>query len=108
MHRFPAPPYFNDWNAFKSWIREIIESELFPNGSRKQNSAVLVLMKRLNEDMTAITPKIYYKENDHYIELTYNCFLSRKELPELIQAKLDSDEEVEITEEIERELNLTL
>lgn len=53
--------------------------------------------------------KLYHKENDdRWLEDIWTRQLSIETLPDWARDKLNSDEEVEITEELERELYLKI
>ena len=108
--RYPFYPYyaqvFKDWEKIKTWFKDI--NATVATTFKGIPHAAITTIKPLKEDMARLLYKLYYKYDDHYVEEVRTAFIAVEELPDGLKAKLDSGEEVDITDEIESELHLTL
>lgn len=91
-----------NWDVVETWFKHL-DSALAVMLKNVKHARVIFL-KRHSEDMAAVIYKLYYEEQDHYIEEIRTRTVPEKELPPWAKVKLDSDVEVDITDEIEREL----
>ena len=101
---------FSDWNTLIIWLQDLTSAfkELFATTLKGIPYTTCVFIEKAAKGRAKLIHKLRYKDGDHDVEEVRTGFIAVEELPDRLKAKLDSSEEVEITDEIESELNLTL
>ena len=98
------------WDEIISWLKDLVYRlrEAFRELKTNIMHACAVFAKRVGEAMTAISHKVYYKENRQWMEKTTTRKIQESELPESILNKLFGQREEDITTEMENELGLEI
>lgn len=112
------PPYsqvevssgaFKDWKEFKTWLKDLNAAvkELFGTTLKDTPYATMITIKSSKEGIAELRHKLYYKENEQWVEEVRTRIVPANTLPSWAKDKLTSSEEVDITEEVEQELDIT-
>ena len=101
---------FPDWNTLMNWLQDLTNAfnELFATTLKGIPHTTCVFIRRDEKGRAKLIHKFCYNDGNRDVEEVRMGFISVEELPAWLKAKLDSDAEVEITDEIESELKLTL
>ena len=110
------PPYsqvevssgaFKDWKEFKTWLKDLNAAvkELFGTTLKDTPHMTIITIKSSKEGMAELRHKLYYKDRNGLLEETRTRIVPANTLPLWAKDKLTLSEEVEITEEVEQELN---
>ena len=103
MHVNPNPPVeCADWNAVINWVKNLTKA------TAGISHVACLFMKKFYGGKAELLYKLYYKDDDHYVEAVRTGFVPIAELPDRLKANFDFGEEIDITDEIESELHLTL
>ncbi len=113
-----TPPYlqknislavFKDWDEFKTWLKDMDAAvkELFSTTFKGIPHATMITIKSSNQDMAELRHKLYYQEKSNYIEEIRTRFVPQKELPTWARDKLTLSKEIDISEEMAQELDIT-
>lgn len=104
-----------NWDEIKDWLNDFIPKLKKAWASLKTkiaNGAMIVAekVKEAGKWISKIMHKLYYKnEQGQWVEETTTRVLPESEVPPFIRAKIQREEqEVDITEEMERELKLEI
>ena len=97
-----AADTLEDWVAFKFWLNFKAFAHVVSEKG-KSPYAQAVFLQRSDDSVAIINCKFYYKENEQWLEETFTKRVPENELPTWAKTKLDSGEEVDITDELERE-----
>lgn len=103
------------WDDIVNWLNDFIPKLKTAWDELKQNIAHAAMMaaekvKEAGKFIVKIMHKLYYKnENQQWVEETTTRTVPENEVPPAIRAKVSKQEvEADITEDIERELNLEI
>ena len=102
---------FSDWNEFETWLKDfddVAVKERFATTLKDTPHTTMITIKLFKEDMAELRHKLYYKENKQYVVEIRTRIVPANTLPSWARDKMTSSEEVEITEEVEQELDITL
>lgn len=102
------------WDEIKDWLK----NKLIPGLRRVfaglatavSHAAIMVgsMFRRAGEMIGAIAHKLYYKEDGKWIEKTTTREIPAEEVPDFIRYKIEGKKNVDITEEMEDELEMQL
>lgn len=104
-----------NWDSIKDWLNEFIPKlkEAWANLKIKVSHAAMIAAEKIKEAgkwISKIMHKLYYKnEQGQWVEETTTRTLPESEVPPFIRAKIQREEqEVDITEDMEHELQLKI
>ena len=99
------------WDDIVNWLKDFLPKvkEYFENLKTKLAHAAVMVAEKVKDAYVAIKHKLYYKEEGQWMEQTTTRQISEDEVPPFIRDKIAAQEqEVDITAEIENELQLTV
>lgn len=99
------------WDEIIAWLSDLVIElkKAYEEFKRNVLHAAAVFVQRVGEALINISHVLYYKENGQWIEKTTTRQLNNEdELPPSIKAKLYGNKKEEITEEMEKELQMTI
>ncbi len=97
------------WDDIVNWLKKLVREikAMFSRISKKIAHAVAGFIQRVENGLAAIRHKLYYKEQGQWVEETTTRKIKESEVPARIR-RLISEQEEEITDELEDELQLSL
>lgn len=97
------------WDEIVSWLRDFIPKvkAAFREFKRNVLHAAAMFVQQVGAAAADIKHKVFYKENNQWMEQTTTRQIDKSELPPSIKRKLGFAEE-EITEEMENELQMAI
>lgn len=97
------------WDEIVDCLKKLVASlrRMFSELKKKIAHFAGAFIERIERGLAAIRHKLYYKEEGEWIEETTTRKIKESEIPANIRRKL-RDYETEVTEEVEKELELTL
>ena len=101
---------FKYWDEIVDWLKDFVSTlaNLFVTVASGIWHAAGVFVKFIKEGLVATQHKLYYKENEQYIERITTRTIPESELPAWVKAKMNNTQETDISDEVERELQLKL
>ena len=101
---------FARWDEVVSWLKAFVQTliGLFTSVAKGIAHAAAVFVEVVTEGMAGVMHKLYFKENGQYIEQVRTRTVPESELPAWAKKKLNKYHETEISNDVERELQLTL
>lgn len=101
---------FSDWNILMNWLQDLTNAfnELFATTLKGIPHTTCVFIRRDEKGRAKLIHKLCYNDGDRDVEEIRTGYILVEKLPAWLKAKFDSEAEVDITDEIEPKLNLTL
>ena len=99
------------WSQILDWLSSFVIKlkKAFAAAKKFVKHAAIVVAAKCKEAYNKIMHKLYYKENGQWIEETTTRVIPESEVPPQILAKLqNSNEEKDVTPEMEKELQMTI
>lgn len=104
-----AVAVFTFWDEIVDWLKKLVNTikSMFSRVVKKIAHAAAGFIQRVENGLAAIRHKLYYKEQGQWVEQTTTRKIKESEVPSRIR-RLITDQEEEITDELEEELHLSL
>ena len=101
---------FANWKQVVKWLKDFVNAliGIFTTVAKGVAHAAGAFIEKVQEGVAAISHKLYYEEEGHYVEEVRVRQLPENELPSWAKRKLNVYQETDITEEVESELRMTL
>lgn len=98
-----------NWDAVVNWLSDLVVKirDAFNSFKNFIGHAGMVVAQKISDAITAIRHKLYYKEQGKWMLETTTCEVDESEVPPAIRRKV-SEQEADISDEIQRELSLEL
>ena len=100
-----------NWDEVKKWFRDFIKAlvGIFTTVGRGAWHAAGAFVDVVKKGFADIMHKLYYQEGNHYVEEIRTREMPENKLPDWVQRKLNQNRgEVDVTPEMERELEMTI
>ena len=99
-----------NWKSIVKWFKDFVTAliGLFQTALKGIAHAAAAFIETAREGFANINHKLYYEEDNHYVEEIRVRQIPENELPDWAKRKLNTRREQDISNEVERELRLTL
>lgn len=98
------------WDELIDWLRNFILRlrDIFLTMASSMAHAAAVFLQDIRDGRVAVEHKLYYKENDQYIEKTTQRTIPKDQVPQWALNKLHGSEQVDATRDFEAELQMKI
>lgn len=99
-----------NWKAILQWFKDFVTAliSLFSTVIKGVAHAAAAFIEVAIQGFADLKHKLYYEEDDHYVEEIRVRQLSEDQLPTWAKKKLNRRSETDVTNEIESEIQMTL
>lgn len=102
---------FSDWDSMSKWLKDLVIAKNNEYKEAPHAAKVIgVCSNESDEQIVQVKYKWYYKEEGNWVEETETVTIPADGVPEIIlsQIKAANGEEVDITVEVEKELQIEI
>ena len=101
---------YQRWSEVTNWLKDFVSklAKIFLNVAQGISHAAAVFIQTLDNGLSGIVHKLYYKEGEQYIEKTTVRTVPESELPSWAKAKLNGTQPVEVTKDFAAELQMQI
>ena len=99
-----------NWSEIKQWFKDFVSAlaDIFTYTLKGVAHAAAAFMEVVKSGIEHFKHKLYYKEENHYVEEIRVREVQEDQLPAWARQKLNPAQETNVTREIENEIQLTL
>lgn len=99
-----------NWKSILQWFKDFVTAliSLFSTVIKGVAHAAAAFIEVAIQGFADLKHKLYYEEDDHYVEEIRVRQLSEDQLPAWAKKKLNRRSETDVTNEIESEIQMTL
>ena len=100
---------YKHWDEIKSFFSKFLSAlkKSIMEKMRGIANAAVILGEKIRNGISQLKHKLFYKENDKWMEETTKREVSESEVPPYIRAKI-ARQEADITQEMEMELGMSI
>lgn len=99
-----------NWKSIVKWFKDFVTAliSIFQTVAIGVAHAAAAFMEVVAQGFVDLKHKLYYEEDDHFVEEIRVRQLSEDQLPPWAKKKLTSNRETDVSKEIESEIQMTL